>query len=482
MTRSIGISAFGVYLPAYRLAREVIAQATGKRSLGGERAVANYDEDALTMGVEAALECVDNYAHAWKTPLDGARLQALLFATTTSPYREKQAASVLGNVLEVERSALVTDVSGSLRGGLTAVRIARTFLEERSADAVALMVAADRRSAEPGSDEEQAFGDGAGALLLGSENVLATLEADFAVNTDFPHFWRREADPYVQAGDTRFVENYGYVPLMNEVINGLLQKTGLPASEVSKFIVYAPNPRVMRRLARRVGFDSETQLADNYSRSIGDTGTSQVLLSLMGVLSTAQPGDKLVMAGYGDGAEAILLTATEHVRHAQRLRGMKAYLGRTRPLKSYTKYLHFRNVTGESSYDAFSSLALLWREAKQNLRLYGTKCSSCGVIHFPRRRVCDKCGAKDKMEDIRLSRRGKVYTYTNDYVYLNPTPPGTLAAIDLEGGGRFFGQVADVNPEDMRIDMEVELGFRKLHDGQGLPNYFWKAKPAIGRE
>ena len=121
------------------------------------------------------------------------------------------------------------------------------------------------------------------------------------------------------------------------------------------------------------------------------------------------------------------------------------------------------------------------QEEKQNLRLYAAKCQNCGVIHFPRRRVCNKCGTKDEMEDFKLARRGRIYTYTNDYVYLNPDPPETLAAIDMEGGGRFFGQVTDIDPKDVRIGLEVELTFRKLHDGQGLPNYFWKGRPAIER-
>ena len=119
----IGISAFGLYLPAYRLTREVIAQATGGKSLSGERTVANYDEDALTMGVEASLECMDNYARAWGAPLSGKLLRALLFASTSSPYREKYASSIMSSVLEVDPTALVTDLSGSLRGGLTAMEL-----------------------------------------------------------------------------------------------------------------------------------------------------------------------------------------------------------------------------------------------------------------------------------------------------------------------------------------------------------------------
>jgi hydroxymethylglutaryl-CoA synthase len=476
----IGISAFGIYLPAYRLSREVIAQATGGGSPSGERTVANYDEDSLTMGVEASLECMDNYVHAWGIPLKGKELRALLFASASSPYREKQVANVVSSVLEVDPSALMTDLGGSLRGGLTAIEVAKQLLRESGPETKALVVAADKRSAEPRSGEEQAFGDGAATLLLGQENVLVNMDAHIAVNSNFTHFWRRENDLSIHSGDTRFVENYGYFPLMTEVIRSLLKETGLKSDNIAKLIVYAPDARLAQQLARRSGFNPETQLADTLYRNVGDTGTPQVFLSLIGALHKAQPGEKLIVVGYGDGAEAILLTVTDNIRRIEACRGIEPYLKRRRPMANYGKYLQFRDVIGESSYDAFSSLPLLWREEKQNLRLYGTKCQSCGIIHFPRRRVCDKCGAKDKMEDFKLSRKGHVYTYTNDHVYLNPDPPETLAAIDLEGGGRFFGQVVDINPQDMRIGLQVELSFRKLHDGQDLPNYFWKAKPAIG--
>ena len=284
----------------------------------------------------------------------------------------------------------------------------------------------------------------------------------------------------MRAGDARFVESQGYLSLMGEAIRGLLKGAGLKSDQIAKVAVYAPSARLAQQLAKRCGFDAEAQLAPTFADQVGDTGTAQVFLGLQDALGKAEPGQWIVAAGYGNGAEAVLLRTTEGVGRLGGCRGVDAFLERGRPLKSYAKYLQFRDVVGESSYDAFSSLALLWREEKQNLQLCGVKCRGCGAVHFPRRRVCDKCGAKDEMEDFKLSRRGRIYTYTNDYVYLNPDPPETLAAIDLEGGGRVFGQVTDVDPKDVRIGLEVELGFRKLHDGQGLPNYFWKARPVKG--
>jgi len=478
----VGIAAFGVHVPTYRLAREVIAQATGGRVTGGERAVANYDEDALTMGVDASLECMDNYMRAWGTSLDGSTLGGLLFCSTSSPYREKQAVSILSSVLEVDPSALIVDLNGSLRGGLTGIKVGSNLLKQSSVESKTLIIAADRRSSAPGSLEEQAFGDGAVALLLGQGDVLVTVEEHFAINANFPHFWRRENDAYVQAGDTRFVENMGYLPLMTEAIDSLLKKANIASSDVAKLILHTPNARLARRLARRLGFNPETQLADTLFDKIGDTGTAQVFLSLIGVLAEARPGENLVVAGYGDGAEAILLRISENIHRVEECRGLGVHLGQKLPLENYAKYLHFRDVTGESSYDAFSSLPLLWREENQNLRMYGAQCQKCGMIHFPWRRICHKCGVKDQMDAFKLKRQGEIYTYTNDYLYVNPDPPQSLAVIDLEGGGRFFGQVTDVNPQELHIGLKVELSFRKIHDGQGLPNYFWKARPAIGRE
>ena len=454
----------------------------GGRALSGEKAVANYDEDALTMGVEASFECLENYGYAWGAHPDATKFKALFFASSSSPYREKQSASVISSVLEIHSSALVTDLHGSLRGGLTAIELGTQILGDGDRKAKVLVVTAEKRTAEPGSGEDQAFGDGAAALLLAKEDVLASVESHFTVGANFPHFWRREDDPYVRGGDTRFVENWGFLPLMSEAIEGLLKKASLKNGEINKLVVYAPETRLVKQLARRLGFKTETQLANTFFDTVGDTGTAQVFISLVDALCQAQPGDLFIVAGYADGAEAILLKVTEDIRKTKECRAVGAHLKRARPLTSYSKYLHFRDMIGESSYEAFSSLALLWREEKQNLKLYGVKCRKCRAIHFPRRRVCDKCGAKDEMEDFKLSRRGRIYTYTNDYVYLNPDPPETLAVVDLDKGGRFFGQMTDVNPQDVRIGMEVKLSFRKLHDGQGLSNYFWKARPSIGRE
>ena len=74
----VGIKNYGAYIPFNRLTRKCIGEAFGKKTAAGERSVANYDEDSITMAVTAALESTRGY--------DTRALDAVYFASTTAPY------------------------------------------------------------------------------------------------------------------------------------------------------------------------------------------------------------------------------------------------------------------------------------------------------------------------------------------------------------------------------------------------------------
>src|SRR5579883_3364405 len=149
-----------------------------------------------------------------------------------------------------------------------------------------------------------------------------------------------------------------------------------------------------------------------------------------------------------------------------------------RTLASYGRYARFRRLVRKESQAAdVSTPVTLWRDRKALLPLYGGRCPRCGTVQFPRHRVCIECGAADGLEDVKLARRGTLFTFTNDYLFESPDPPVCHAVVDLEGGGRLYVQVTDCDPERVEIDMPLELTFRKIHEGGGFHNYFWKARP-----
>jgi uncharacterized OB-fold protein len=93
-------------------------------------------------------------------------------------------------------------------------------------------------------------------------------------------------------------------------------------------------------------------------------------------------------------------------------------------------------------------------------------------------RVCIGCRARDRLVEHKLGHRGTVFTYTVDHLVASLELPVPMAVIDLDGGGRLYLQVTDATPDEVRIGAPMELCFRRLHEGGGNYNYFWKAKPA----
>ena len=74
-------------------------------------------------------------------------------------------------------------------------------------------------------------------------------------------------------------------------------------------------------------------------------------------------------------------------------------------------------------------------------------------------------------------RRYAIATYTLDYLAYSLQPPTVAAVLDFEGGGRLAGELTDMEPEKVAIGDELEMTFRRLYTGQGVHNYFWKARP-----
>jgi uncharacterized OB-fold protein len=150
-------------------------------------------------------------------------------------------------------------------------------------------------------------------------------------------------------------------------------------------------------------------------------------------------------------------------------------------LEDYRKYLEWRGIIATEPPRRPGvgniSLSAAWRERKQNLAMYGSKCLECGTIHYPMQRICVSCQTPDHFDLIRLSdKRGEVFSYTADY--LDPVEsPHVTAVVDFEDGGRCILSVTDRVPEEVRVGMTVEMRFRRVLSERGIHNYFWKAAP-----
>jgi len=104
------------------------------------------------------------------------------------------------------------------------------------------------------------------------------------------------------------------------------------------------------------------------------------------------------------------------------------------------------------------------REIPSRFRLEAGRCSGCGRVVFPVRKVCPKCQGTE-FADAQLSRRGKVITST--VIHVPPSDfqfqaPYAVAIVETPEGARLMAQVVDCDPAKVLPGMEVALEFRLL--------------------
>lgn len=464
----IGIKSYGVHIPRLRMTRALLRAVWGGPTKG-ERALANHDEDPLTMAVDAAWNCL--------LERDTAAIDAVHFASVSAPYLEKSCAATIAAVADLREDDMrCADFSGSLRAGTAALHAAANAVKAGAARE-ALAAAADCRMVEPGNPLEGTIGDAAAAFLVGSDDLIATLDGEFSVSTEFLDIWRRDTDRFLNLEDAKFILEKGYGIQLKRALDGLLNKCGLKSDDISKVVFYAPDAAGLKHQAKALKVKPEALLDLPILDVIGNAGTAAPLLALAAALDQAKPGDRIVMLGYGDGADAMLFTATDAIASYKNPRGIQEQIAARRELDSYVKYLAFRKLITQDVITPFAPYPLVAREQKANLALYGAVCNQCGTFYYPPRRVCKNCDAKDDFSPRKLARTGTVFTFVKDHLFPTPDSPLVMMSADMDGGGRLYAQLTDAPAESAHVGMRVELCFRKLHEGGAHHNYFWKFRP-----
>src|SRR5579875_324745 len=465
-----GIVSYGSYVPYRRLKRAAIAQVLGVAAVKGERAVASFDEDSVSMAVEALRDALRG------TPERD--VQALFFATTTPPYAEKLNAAIVGAAAQLPSEIRAADLTGSVRAGLSAMLQAADAVNAGAQHAAVAM--ADCRLAAPEARAEQTNGDAAAAFVIGAHDVIAEIEATASVTREFLDIWRAPGERFAHTWEERFALTQAYTPALSGVIHNVLAKANLAPSELARVIIDAPNARAADECLRTLKIDPG-RVADPFAATIGQAGAAHAGLMLAGALPAAKPGDRILVAVAGDGADALLLRVTPaaaHFRPRHSVGGMIESKGDV----SYAAYLKWREILPTEpprrpDPDRPAAPPML-RSEQWKFGLVGTRCIACGTAQLPPQRVCVKCRTRDQMEPYPFAdRRARIATFALDRLAYSLNPPTVNVVIDFEGGGRFLCEMTDCEPEKIAIGDEVEMTFRRLFTADGVHNYFWKARP-----
>lgn len=482
-----GIVAFGAYVPRLRLSRQAIYEANAwyapnlKAKAKGTRSLANWDEDPITMAVAAAR---DSLPSAGAFPA----LSGVVLASNTLPFADRLNAGVMIAALNLDEDVEALDVTGSRRAALSAVSQA---VSRNKADGGRILVAAaDLRQTRAASASEMDFGDGAAAVVIGDEGVLAEHLASAAVTVDFVDHFRAAGEDVDYVWEERWIRDEGVAKIAPRAIKAALDKAGLTAGEVDHFIFPTLFKGIDAQLAKQVGIRPDAAV-DNMDGQIGDTGVGHGLLLLAGVLADARPGAVILMLEFGAGAEAAIFRTTDLISRFKPRRGLAGWLARLKEDRSYTRFLAYRGrlelekgMRGEQ--DKKTALTTLYRHRKAIMGLVAGRCRETGKVHYPPSRLSydPQCSALDTQDPHPLAdRRARILSWSAESLSYYPAPPHHYGQLDFEGGGRILMEFTDVGPGDVETGTEMEVVFRvKDRDAvRGFTRYFWKAVPISDR-
>ena len=467
-----GIVSYGAYIPYYRLKKDTIAQAFGKRAGKGAKAVAYCDEDSITMSVAAAMDAMKGN--------DVSGLSAVFFASTTAPYREKQCATEITAALDASDELRTADFGNTLRAGSAAMSAAIDAASLTGALTLAAM--SDCRLGAAEGKFEGELGDAAAAFVFGTDDLLASVDGQVSISKDAPDEWRAADDTYVRNWDPRYANTQIYAPLVTKAVKQLLAKLGASPADFAKIVIYGHDDKTRTGVAVKLGFTPE-QIQQSFFSEIGNSGNAAAGIMLAAALDEAKSGDRILFVTYGEGADAMAFTVTDKAASYEAQNNVAALLAHKDDELPYGKYLKWKEILMTEPQkrppQERSSLSDYYRNFKKNHAFYGCRCTECGTPFFPPQRVCVHCHAIDKMEPYRfIDKEARIRTFTMDGLSVSMDSPNILVVLEFEGGGKLMTYLVDCKKSDVHVGMKVRPTFRKMFKANGISTYFWKVVPA----
>ncbi|HLE80780.1 MAG TPA: Zn-ribbon domain-containing OB-fold protein [Dehalococcoidia bacterium] len=117
-------------------------------------------------------------------------------------------------------------------------------------------------------------------------------------------------------------------------------------------------------------------------------------------------------------------------------------------------------------------------QTADGLALAGCRCPTCGRTYFPKKRVCAQCFVIDRMEEVALSRQGRLYSFT--IIEAGPAGfqvPYAVGYVDLPEGLRVFSPL-EGDPEALEIGMELAMSIGPIKKQNGVDVIGYKFRPA----
>jgi 3-hydroxy-3-methylglutaryl CoA synthase len=333
----IGITSYGAYIPRLRLNRMAIFQGMGwfapaiMMVAQGERSMCNWDEDAVTMAVAASRDCLRG--------MDKSSLDSLFLASTTLPFADRQNAGIVSAALNLKEDLVAADYTASQKVATTALITAVEGIMSGERNNI-LVTASDRRETKTAYFYEMWFGDGAASLMVGDSDVIAEYKGSYSLSIDFVDHYRGMDKQYDYVWEERWTRDKGYGEIIPRAVNGLFDKLGMTMDDVDKLVFPCFFKGDHRKIAGNLGAGPE-KLVDNMHEVCGETGAAHSFMMFISALEDAKPGDRIVMCGFGQGANALCFEVTDNITKLAKRNGVSGSLANKKTTDNYLKWMKF---------------------------------------------------------------------------------------------------------------------------------------------
>jgi len=343
---TVGIVGYGAYIPRHRIKVEEIAKVWGadapsyKKGLQlREKSVPAPDQDVITMSVEAARNALARAGGA-----QASEIGAIYVGSESHPYAVKPSGTVLGEAIGATPDVHVADFEFACKAGSEAMFVV-SGLVKAGYIKYGLAVGADTSQGAPGDALEYSASAGAAAFIMGSDNLVATMDHTHSFMTDTPDFWRREYQHYPRHAG-RFTGEPAYFKHVLGASQALLEKTGMKPEDFAHAVFHQPNGKFPMTAGKRLGFTREQIETGWLVPTLGNTYSGASPIGLTAILDVAKPGDKVFMCSYGSGAgsDAFIYTVTDRITEVQKAAvRTREMLDENQIYLEYGEYAKFRH-------------------------------------------------------------------------------------------------------------------------------------------
>jgi hydroxymethylglutaryl-CoA synthase len=297
----VGIVSYGAYVPRYRITPKEIGRVWGLDGVGygkglmiEQKSVAGPDEDVITISVEAARNALR------RAKISPQKIGAIYVGSESHPYTVKPSGTVVAEAIEATPNLTCADYEFACKAGTAAIQTCMGLVKSEMIE-YGLAIGADTSQGAPGDALEFSASAGGAAMLIGSKDIIARIDATLSYTTDTPDFWRREGQMYPTHGG-RFTGEPAYFKHINSCAKMLFQRCGTKPSDYKYAVFHQPNGKFPQKVAKQLGFTTEQITTGLLTPQIGNTYSGAVPLGLSAILDEASPGDRIFAIAYGSGA------------------------------------------------------------------------------------------------------------------------------------------------------------------------------------